>query len=56
MRSLRQPLKSPKTMIRMMWRWMLSLAVWSLMVIVVNPLPAIDIFAGSPRTSRLIVR
>jgi hypothetical protein len=32
-----------------------SLAVWSLTVIVVSPLPAIAIFAGSPRTSRLIV-
>jgi hypothetical protein len=49
-------LESPKTMISMMWRWMLSLAVWSFMVIVVSPLPAIDIFAGSPRTSCLIVR
>jgi hypothetical protein len=29
MRNLRQPLESPKTMISMMWRWMLSLAVWS---------------------------
>jgi hypothetical protein len=42
-------------MISMMWRWMLSMAVWSLMVIVVSPLPDIALFSGSPRTSRQIV-